>query len=454
MTPASAETGKWKSDGARLFSDVLVLCPSHRDLRELEKIARRRPLRFHFHDYASLDLEVLAAGMPGAAGIAETGVEISRILDRFTGRELHGVISSDDYPGSVMAAIVAQRLGLPGVSPVASLRCQHKYLSRLEQRRLVPAATPGFTLIDPRCPRAHGLRYPIFVKPLKSFFSIGASRVDTPEGLESALQEATLPPEFYRPFNELLSLYPQLAQAQIGARSVIGEVSLRGHQCTLEGYVRGGVTYCVGVVDSIFYPGTRSFERFEYPSRLPAEVVGLMEEVAARLMGGLEYGEGFFNVEFIIDLESKNVQIVEVNPRLASQFADLYEKVDGSNSYDILLDLALGTLPERKRRCGRHRVAASCAMRRFRDAWVRESPSEDSIQRLKARFPDSRIEVFAEQGQLLSDCLQDGCSFRYAIINIGGSDRDDISRNLAECIKELNFDFADARASDKQATRG
>ena len=443
-----------ESSGSRLISDILVLCPSHRDLRELEKIARQRPLRFHFHDYASLDLEILAARLPGAAGIVEPGREISGILERFSPRKLHGVISSDDYPGSVMAAIVAQRLDLPGVSPVASLRCQHKYLSRLEQQRLVPAASPAFTLIDPRCPQAHGLRYPIFVKPLKSFFSIGASRVDAAAGLESAVREATLPPEFYRPFNELLSLYPQLAPAEIGARSVIGEAALCGHQCTLEGYVRRGATHTVGVVDSIFYPGTPSFERFEYPSRLPAEVVARMEDIAARLMWGLEYGEGFFNVEFMVDLENESVQIVEVNPRLASQFADLYEKVDGSNSYDILLDLALGMPTERKKRAGPHRMAASCALRRFQDAWVRELPSEKSLKRLERRFPDLRVEVLAEQGQLLSHSMQDGCSFRYAIINIGGSDRDDVLRNIAECIKELKFDFADVQAPTKQATGG
>jgi len=454
MSLDSLETGERESDGSRPASDVLVLCPSHRDLRELKKVARQRPLRFHFHDYASLDLEILAAGLAGAGGIAEPRQEISDILDRFSGGKLHGVISSDDYPGSVMAAIVAQRLGLPGVSPVASLRCQHKYLSRLEQRRLVPAASPAFTLIDTRCPQTHGLHYPIFVKPLKSFFSIGASRVDAPAGLERAVREAILPPEFYRPFNELLGLYPQLAHAEIGARSVIGEVSLRGHQCTLEGYVRGGATHTVGVVDSIFYPGTRSFERFEYPSRLPADIVDRMEDIAARLMRGLEYGEGFFNVEFIVDLENESVQIVEVNPRLASQFADLYEKVDGSNSYDILLDLALGMPPERNKRAGAHRMAASCALRRFQDAWVRELPSEESLERLKRRFPDVRVEVLAEEGQLLSRSMQDGCSFRYAIVNIGGSDRDDVLRNLAECIKELRFDFADVRAPGKQATGG
>ena len=441
------------SDDPRGLSNVLVLCPSHRDRRELEKIAHQRPLRFHFHDYASLELEALAAGLPQENGIADPLQELSTLVDRFGTRKIHAVISTDDYPGSAMAAILANRMGLPGISPVVSLRCQHKYLSRLDQRRLVPDAVPAFTLVDSCRPQAHALSYPIFVKPLKSFFSIGASRVDSAANLEGAVREATLPTQFYRPFNELLRLYPDLARAQIGTQSVIGETFLRGHQCTFEGYVRRGVAHAVGVVDSIFYPGTGSFQRFEYPSRLSADVVARMGEIAARLMQGMEYGEGFFNIEFIIDTKSNTAKIIEVNPRLASQFADLYEKVDGINGYNMLLDLALGKPPERRKGAGRYRMAASCALRRFQDALVRGLPSVESLEGLKSRFPDLRVEVLADPGQLLSRSMQDGRSFRYGILSIGGSDRGEILRDLAHCIREMKFEFEELRAAGKQVIR-
>ena len=58
------------------------------------------------------------------------------------------MISSDDYPGSALAAVVAERLGLPGPTPEVALICQHKYLSRLAQAKLVPDAVPPFALID------------------------------------------------------------------------------------------------------------------------------------------------------------------------------------------------------------------------------------------------------------------------------------------------------------------
>ena len=433
------------ADDSPLIKDVLVVCATHRDRRELETIASDRGLRLHFHDYASLDLENLAGALSGNE-IRNPSEEISDIVGRFARSRLHAVISTDDYPGSVIAAIVARRLGLPGISPVASLRCQHKYLSRLDQLRLVPEAVPKFCLLDSRSPRSRALDYPLFVKPVKSFFSIGASRVDGPSHLETAVLEATLPAEFYRPFDELLRLHPELGLAEVGAHCVLAEALLRGHQCTLEGYVHQGVAHTVGVVDSIFYPGTQAFQRFEYPSRLPEAALARLHHVSANLMEGLAYGDGFFNIEFMVGMDMGTAHIIEVNPRLASQFADLYEKVDGTNSYRMLLDIAIGKAPARTKEAGRHRMAASCALRRFKDAYVSELPSDRYIEHLLSRHPDLRIEVLANRGQWLSESMQDGRSFRYAVINIGGSDRAEILRILDECIAELKFEFDDAQA--------
>ena len=40
-----------------------------------------------------------------------------------------------------------------------------------------------------------------------------------------------------------------------------------------------------------------------------------------------------FNIEMMYDAATDRIGIIEINPRMASQFADLYEKVDGTNSY-------------------------------------------------------------------------------------------------------------------------
>lgn len=116
---------------------------------------------------------------------------------------------------------------------------------------------------------------------------------------------------------------------------------MTGSQVTLEGYAFRGDVGVLGIVDSIMHPNTVAFRRFEYPSNLPVAVQEKMRAVAICLMRGLGYTHGLFNVEMMCDTRSGTVSVIEVNPRMSSQFVDLFEKVDGINTYEILLDLAL-----------------------------------------------------------------------------------------------------------------
>ena len=59
-------------------------------------------------------------------------------------------------------------------------------------------------------------------------------------------------------------------------------------------------------------------------------------------MEGLGFDNGLFNIEMTYDAAADRIAIIEINPRMASQFADLYEKVDGTSSYRVLLDIARG----------------------------------------------------------------------------------------------------------------
>jgi hypothetical protein len=52
-----------------------------------------------------------------------------------------------------------------------------------------------------------------------------------------------------------------------------------------------------------------------------------------------------------------------------------------------------------------------------------------------------RVEVLATQGRRLSQEMQDGESFRYGIVSIGGRDRQDILSTLDECRARLSFSF-------------
>jgi biotin carboxylase len=280
------------------------------------------------------------------------------------------------------------------------------------------------------------LGFPIFVKPVKSFFSIGAGTIFSVADLAVQLPRWRELDQFFLPLDRMLERY---AGTRIGTKRLIAEGLLKGEQVTVDGYAFGGQAHIMGVVDSIMFPGTRAFARFDYPSALPKSVEVRMAEIATTVMEGLGFDNGLFNIEMMYDRETGQIAIIEINPRMASQFADLYEKVDGTNSYQVLLDIAQGREPSFKWRQGHYDFAASCVLRSFEDLLVEGVPSDADMQRFARLYPDIRIELHATSGGKLSDELHDGQSYRYAIVNLGGRDLGDVLQKFAACRNELGI---------------
>jgi hypothetical protein len=415
---------------------LLLLCAGGRDLRELSAIDPTGSHRLFRHDYGTDALEELVSGAsPHGAWLRAPADEISAIVGRFGGARLDGVITTDDYPGSTLASVVAKRLGLRGPDPLADLTCQHKLLSRRAQRTAAPEAVPWFASAGEGAGNPDGIRFPAFVKPVKSFFSIGARRVDSEAELREAIASNPAAGRFLAPFDWFLR---EFAGTGVGPPLIV-EGLLEGAQVTLDGFVCGGQVVTLGVVDSIMFPGTISFERFEYPSSLPASVQRRLSDVAAAVIRSAGFDNGLFNIEFIVDPATGGVWIVEINPRMSSQFADLYEKVDGFNPYQVLVDVATGREPVVASRRGRHAMAASCVLRTFADREVVAVPSACHCDALRALHPDARIEILATPGRRLSHAMQDGSSFRYGLVNLGGDDRADILAKFDACRRALPF---------------
>ena len=167
-----------------------------------------------------------------------------------------------------------------------------------------------------------------------------------------------------------------------------------------------------------------------------------MGAVAKKVMPGIGFDDGLFNIEFIYNAAADTVHIVEINPRMASQFADLFEKVDGTNTYSVLLDLALGNKPVLTRRAGKYAMAASCVLRVFDNRRVIKLPTRDDIDAVQTWQPDIRIEILATEGRKLSQELQDGHSYRYGLLNIGGRDAREILDIFEAAQRRLPFVFA------------
>jgi hypothetical protein len=357
---------------------ILVVAPQPRDLAALERLGLRD----------SYDIELAGDDLDSGAA-----PDLDALAGAWEGR-IDGVVGTKDR-SALVAALLAERLRLPGPSPVAMLACQLKDRSRELQRRLVPEATPqAWPLRDGVPP----FPPPFFVKPVVGRLSLGARRIDSVDEL-AALE----PPAYVREYAEL---------AGVDADGFLAEELLTGDEVTVEGFVHGGRVTVVGVTDSVKYPGTNSFQRFEYPSALPAERVAELRDLAERLLPGLGFDGGFFNVEVVVP-EQGPAQLLEVNGRIASQFAPLVEAVEGRSTYEALLALAAGEAPAWEPRA-RHGVALSYALRVFDDAVVEAVPP-----------PEPGLELLVGPGARLSEQgVNDVASYRLAIFDVWGETRE------------------------------
>jgi hypothetical protein len=385
--------------------DILVLCPQERDLTAVAaaRLGDRYRVRFEGSDLDKLsDFEPA----PFLDGLAEVPAD--------------GVIGTKDQ-SALLAAILAARRGLPGPTPAALLACQHKPTSREIQRRVAPEATPDFALLDGDPP----FDPPFFAKPVVGRLSQNAYRIDDATDL-ALLQEA----------DEYTTRYARIAALggadPARAHGFIAEELLDGDEVTLEGYVHGPTVTTIGVTDSVKYPGTLSFERFEYPSKLSEERQADLSRVAERVLPAFGFEGGFFNVEFFVPPEGP-AQIIEVNGRIASQFAPLVQGLHGRSTYDALFALACGEDPEWATGLPAG-FAVSYIMRVFEDAFVESVPD-----------PEEGVEILARSGLPLSrQGVNDSQSYRLAILYGFGETREEAVEGCRARAAALNFQLAPA----------
>lgn len=423
------------------MKQLLLISPTVREFRELPPIAEALNCKIIYEDFAGTYFDDLLAGN-ARESTHQLAIQslIDETIERYRNSGLAGVTSAVGYPGMPVSSLIAERLGLPGPRIDRVLLCEHKYYSRLAQRSLVPEAVPDFHLIDPNNldGQAKKLQFPLFLKPVKSCFSINADTIVSPHIFRQKVRDCLLPAGFLGPLNELIRAYTDFS---LDASYLLAESLLEGRQVSLDGYVFEGSIHIIGIVDAVMYTGTISFQRFEYPSSLPQGVQDRITEIATTLIKGIGYDNALFNVEFMYNHRTDQIHIIEINPKIASQFADLFEKVDGLSSYAPLLQIAVGEKPHFPKRTGSFRVAASCVLRTFENRRVARAPSKEEVDALVRRFPDARIEISAVVGSLLSDVMQDGKSYRYGLVNIGADSLEELDVKLELCKSALDFRF-------------
>ena len=425
----------------RRVKNVLLLFPNEWDRAELDSPRHRERYRF---SYAGFDLFRFPENLRLAVFDARAFIE--RIVAKYRGAGLDGVVSTEEQWGALIASVIAQRLGLPGPDPRGILAAQHKFYAREMLSRVLPEATPAYSVFPYDIRRAEdvGLPFPCFVKPVKATYSILARRVARFDDVRSLMTfgplERFILEKLIQPSNDLAETYGM--GFDVDSHHMIAEEILRGIQVTVEGVAYRGDVTILGIVDAVMYPGTIAFQRFDYPSALSASVQSRMASIATTAIRALGFDHGVFNIEMFHDPETDRITILEVNPRIAYQFADLYEKVEGFNTYDAVLALATGDAPVLVRGCGRYRNAGSFVLRAFGRPRLKAFPDRRRVAALQRQYGDARLMVYVKTGAQLEREVKWLGSYRYAVLNLGAMDGHQLVQRYQDVKGALAFEFA------------
>ncbi len=186
-----------------------------------------------------------------------------------------------DDDTAVVAAVIAEALGLPHDPVAATLAARDKH----RQRTLLAQAglpVPAFTLhavTDDPGPLSRATAYPVVLKPLRLSASRGVIRADDPAGFVAA----------FRRIARILE-EPEAAACGEPARKILAEAFVPGAEVALEGVMEDGRLRVLALFDKPDPLDGPCFEETIYvtPSRLPDAAqrdVARCADGAARALG-------------------------------------------------------------------------------------------------------------------------------------------------------------------------
>ncbi|KPF53625.1 hypothetical protein D621_09875 [beta proteobacterium AAP51] len=421
---------------------------------DYDEIGYARQGATHTFDRSGFDL----FAFPSNARLAWLDLEryAARQTARGRRRGWAGVTSQNEHFGALIAALVAERLGLPGTPVEAILACQHKLHARRVLQRVAPEATLPAMELPARYggPIPEGLPYPRYVKPVRAAFSVLARQVHSHAELTAhtrfGWRELWVIRHLIDPFERLAA--ERLPEAGTCHRMML-EQPVSAPQFNLDGWVWNGRAHALGVVDAEMVPGTQAFMRWDLPSRLPATVRLRALDVAQRFLQAVGFTQGLFNMEFFYDAAADKLTVIEFNPRLASQFSDLYLRTTGQDPHAMALALALGrdpaTLP-RAQPLGS--VAASLVYRSFAGEPVPTMPGPVTRAALQREFPDAMLHTFGKSGHALARELKWLGSHRYATLHLQGEDAADLRRRAERASALLGWPVPYAPRAEEPAS--
>lgn len=407
------------------------------NLLHLQRLAASRDYRF----YPALHHAELRSAVLDMPTLVETAYARMRAVRGGP----DAVLSYYDFPGTDLVPVLAQRFGLLAPSLSSVLKCEHKYWSRLEQKKIIPQHLPRFCAFAPEAgPRAFdelGIPPPFWVKPVKSYRGYLAYYIpDRHQFTWAARQLRDKVGQLAEPFNWLLRSNPLFPELVSMSETCLAESLLDGGQCTLEGYAAGDEIVIYGVVDSIRNSGGASVARYQYPSCLPKEVQSRMADATRRLVRHLGLQNTAFNAEFFYNATADQIYLLEINPRISQSHAPLFHLVDGISNHAVALAMALGEMPPAFVGKGAFRIAANFMVRVFDGGRVVAVPGPEQIGAVVREIPELELRLHAFAGQQLDQLNhQESYSFELANIFLGANDATELVEKYHYCLRQLAF---------------
>ncbi|WP_413798011.1 ATP-grasp domain-containing protein [Streptomyces iranensis] len=247
-----------------------------------------------------------------------------------------GVITSCDYYLPT-AARIADRLGLPGPSAEAVRNACRKDATR----RVLEAAGvagPRYAVCADwahTAEAAHGIGYPLVVKPVDLCAGMYVRRVEDERELLDAFRA--------------LAGFPVNARGQLRSPVVLLEELLDGPEVSVETVSFGGAAEVVGVTDKSVGGAPAFIETGHmFPAALAPEDTEAVCETALLALKGLGLDGVVAHTE--IKLTAAGPRVVEVNPRPAgNRITELVRHVTGIDLAAACVDVSLGRRPDLRR---------------------------------------------------------------------------------------------------------
>ncbi|MEE6280847.1 ATP-grasp domain-containing protein [Georgenia sp. MJ170] len=364
------------------------------------------------------------------------------------GDSVDAIVCHWDFPSSVIGPILAAEHGIPAPSLRSVLASEHKYWSRLSQRASVPEVVPRFVSFDPFADDVGAqidLDFPFWVKPVKAHSSNLGFAIHDEAELAAAVEEIRAQiTDIGDAFNQALARVELPAELHdADGNTCLAEQIVTGIQAAPEGTVHRGQYRVHGVFDMLKDDAQQSIARLDYPAgTVPHEAQQQMIDVAGRYLAHIGYDNGAFNAEFMWDEAADQLWLIEINTRISQSHSELFILVDGGSNHEVAIDLALGQAPSMPQRQGRYAVAAKCEVFHDSDGTVRRVPSDEEIAALVDRFPQTKVSLHVELGDVLSQVPhQDSYRYILASIYLGGDDHADLGRRHAAAAAMLNFEI-------------